>query len=380
MNDDTNAPDLAIVLTGGGARAAYQAGVLRSLARNHPDLRFQIITGVSAGAINAAFLASRTSNLRTTSDELTDVWKGIRPESIFRPGTFSLGRTALKWLLKLTSGGSSAAPTVRGFVDTSPLRSLLDRTLENHGDSIPGIATNIESNGLKAVAITALNYNTGQSVTWVQGRDIELWERPNRRSANTMITPTHVMASAALPLAFPAIEVDGAWYGDGGVRLGAPLAPAVHLGARRIIAISTRYSRSFDEADQSEIGGYPPPAQVLGHMMRAIFLDALDQDAHLLERFNSLLHELPPDKRRGLRPIDLFILRPSQDLGRLAANYETELPGAFRFFVRGLGTRETESPDFLSLLMFEPHYIERLVELGEADAEARRDELARLVR
>ena len=371
--------ELAIALSGGGARAAYQAGVLRCLARHFPDVSFPLITGVSAGAINAAFLASRPGPLEESAEDLAEVWKSISPENIFRAGGFSLGGMALRWALSLISGGSPAAPRVRGLLDTTPLYQLLRRTLADQDGSISGIHRNLDNGRLRAVAITAINYATGQTVTWVQGSDIETWERPNRRSEKTVITPLHVMASSALPLAFPAVKVGGSWFGDGGMRLATPLAPAVHLGAGRILAISTRYNRSFHEADQPEVTGYPPPAQILGHLMRAIFLDALDQDALLLERFNSLLTKLPPEKRDGLRPIDLVVLRPSIDLGKLAGDYEAKLPGVFRFMVRGLGTRETKSPDFLSLLMFEPNYIAKLIEMGERDAETRLDALSTLI-
>jgi NTE family protein len=183
------------------------------------------------------------------------------------------------------------------------------------------------------------------------------------------------MASSALPFFFPAIEVDGAWYGDGGIRLTAPLSPAVHLGARRIIAISTRYARSRAQADRPVIAGYPPPAQVAGVLFNAIFLDRLDGDALELRRINDLIERLPEPARDGFRPIDLLMLRPSVDLGQLANEYEPELPRAFRFLTRGLGTKETRSNDMLSLVMFQSDYIRRLIDLGEADALARLDDI-----
>jgi NTE family protein len=183
------------------------------------------------------------------------------------------------------------------------------------------------------------------------------------------------MASAALPFFFPAVEVDGAWYGDGGIRLTAPLSPAVHLGARKIIAVSTRYARSRAEAERPVVNGYPPPAQVAGVLLNAIFLDLLDADALRLQQINSLIDRLPPDSRNGMRHIDLLVLRPSQDIGRLANDHEFDLPRGFRFLARGLGSRETRSNDMLSLLMFQKDYIARLIELGEADARARAGEI-----
>jgi NTE family protein len=187
------------------------------------------------------------------------------------------------------------------------------------------------------------------------------------------------MASASLPFFFPAVNVDGAWYGDGGIRLTAPLSPAVHLGARHIIAVSTRYGRSREEADRPAVTGYPPPAQVAGVLYNAIFLDQLDADALQLEMINGLLAKLPKAERNGMRHIDLLLLRPSIDLGRLANEYEPELPHAFRFLTRGLGTRETRSNDMLSLVMFQGDYVRRLIALGEADAAARLPEIRRFL-
>jgi NTE family protein len=201
------------------------------------------------------------------------------------------------------------------------------------------------------------------------------WERPQRRSDFCAIRVDHVMASAALPFFFPAIEVDGGWYGDGGIRLTAPLSPAIHLGAQRILAVTTRYARSREEADRPQISGYPPPAQVAGVLFNAIFLDQLDGDAMQLRQTNQLLAGRSEQERYGLRHIDLFVVRPSQDLGRLANDYEADLPKAFRFLTRGLGTRETRSNDMLSLVMFQPDYVKRLIDMGEKDARARLPEL-----
>jgi len=154
---------------------------------------------------------------------------------------------------------------------------------------------------------------------------------------------------------------------------------AIHLGARRILAISTRYARSPAEASRPVIAGYPPAVQVAGSLLNSIFLDAIDQDAQRLERTNSLLRHCPESERSGMRQLKLLVLRPSRDLGRLAADYEPRLPGTFRFLTRGLGTRETKSPDFLSLLMFERNYVKQLIQIGEADAEARMDEIGELL-
>lgn len=372
--------ELGMVMGGGGARAAYQVGFLRHLARHHPHLRVPYITGVSAGAINAAHLASHHGSFLQSVDELTQLWANLRVEDVFRVDTRSLFFNLLRWGGQLVSGGLGGVPQVRGLVDTRPLRRYLEEVLHAVDGELTGIGYNLEHGRLRAVALSTSNYSTGQSVTWVQGGDVREWTRPQRRARSATLTVEHVMASAALPLFFPAVELDGGWYGDGGIRLTAPLSPALHLGARRIMAISTRYRPTSAEAEERVVKGYPPPAQVVGVLMNSIFLDLLDHDAIRLERMNRLLRRLPPDRRDGMRPVELFIQRPSQDLGKLANEYEPRLPGAFRFLTRGLGTQETRSPDSLSLVMFQPDYLRALMEIGERDAEANADAIAAFLR
>ena len=369
---------LALLLTGGGARAAYQVGVLEALAEIRPDLEIPILTGVSAGGINAAWVASSPHDLAACVRHLSDLWLSLSPDQVFEVAPYSLFTGGVRWALRLVSGGSGLAPRTRGLVDTSPLRRLLERALETRDGVIPGIAENVERGRLLAVGVSTVDYGTGRTIVWTEGRDIESWRRPHRRSITTRIGVDHVMASAALPLLFPAVEIAGSWYGDGGVRLTSPLSPAIHLGARRIIAISTRY-RARDGADPtSSVEGYPPPAQVAGVLMNAIFLDQLDQDALHLERTNRLLRETR-EPIEGLHQVDLVTLRPSLDLGRLAADYESQLPGAFRFLTRGLGTRETRDSDLLSMLMFQRDYIDRLIETGRADGLSQRSAIEELL-
>jgi NTE family protein len=241
---------------------------------------------------------------------------------------------------------------------------------------LTGIDYNLHRGTLRAVALGTTNYGTGQSVIWAQGRNLQTWERPSRRAIETRLRVEHVMASSALPLFFPAVQIGGQWHGDGGIRLTAPLSPALHLGAHKILAISSHYERSFDEADRPSTRGYPPPAQVLGVLMDAIFLDVVDQDVMRMERINELLRRCPQDSRDGMRLVELMTIRPSVDLGMISREHEPRLPRAFRLLTRGLGTRETSSPDMLSMIMFQDDYVRRLMDIGEADAERRHDELA----
>ncbi len=370
--------DLGIALTGGGARGAYQVGVLSWIARHYPELRIPIVTGVSAGAVNAAHLAAHHGTFPQAMEELVGLWSELVVDDVFRVDPLSIGGNALRWGVRLMTGGLVKPPPVHAFLDTQPLHDFLEEVYAAVNGRLTGIDSNLRRGVLKAVAISTTSYSTGQSVVWVQGRDIEHWTRPKRRSVHAELCVDHVMASTALPMFFPAVRIDGYWYGDGGIRQAAPLSPALHLGARRLIAISTRYGSSQAEADRPKLTGYPPPAQVLGLLMNAIFLDLIDQDELRLQRLNRLLLKLPPEEREGLHPIRLLVIRPSMDLGRLAGDYEPRLPRAFRFMTRGLGTRETSSSDLLSMLMFQPDYLRRLIALGEHDAEARAEELQAL--
>ena len=378
MSNQIEPRGLALVLSGGGARAAYQVGVLRTLARECPGVVPDILTGVSAGGINAAFLATHQSPFDDKVEQLAQMWAGLHIDHVFRVDLRDLASRTLRWGGRLMAGGQSLLPPAKSFVDTDPLREMLTRELHAEGGLLGGIPKSLQDGWLRSFALTASSYTTGQSVTWVQTRADELiptWERPQRRSETCAIRVDHVMASAALPFFFPAIEVDGGWYGDGGIRLTAPLSPAIHLGAKKILAVSTRYASTSKDADRPQIVGYPPPAQVAGVLFNAIFLDQLDGDALQLRQLNQLIDGQTEEKRHGLRHIDLFVVRPSQDLGRLANEYEADLPRAFRFLTRGMGTRETRSNDILSLVMFQPDYVKRLIDMGENDARARLPEL-----
>src|SRR5216684_2684226 len=245
--------DLAIVLDGGGARAAYQVGLLRALARRHPNLRLPLITGVSAGAINAAFLAAHPGPLSRTVEDLTGIWANLTVEHVIRADARSLLNNVRHWGMGLMSGGRLTGPPLRGLVDTAPLRGTLEAVFDSaHGQEMAGIARNVDAGRLTALAILASSYTTGRAVAWLQGSHVVDWERPFRLSRQGHLTVDHLMASAALPFLFPAINLAGAWYGDGGIRLTAPLSPALHLGARRILAFSTRYIRKADEAERTQ--------------------------------------------------------------------------------------------------------------------------------
>jgi NTE family protein len=368
---------LGLMLGGGGARGAYQAGVLRGIARRFPHLTFPILTGISAGAVNTVHLAAHEGSLEQSSDDLIKLWLDLTPEKVYDVGSRPLIWNLFSWGTRLMSGGiQRGREPMRGMVETEPLRRYLTSVLERDQDAtLPGISRNIARGILKAVALSATSYTTGQSVTWIEGSDVELWQRPNRRTEPAHLTVEHVMASSALPMLFPAVRVGNEWFGDGGVRLTAPLSPVLHLGASRVITISTKYPRSTQEANTPLTLGYPPPAQVLSVLYNAVFLDLIDEDILRLRKVNSLLERVPPQNRGGMRIVDILVLRPSVDLGKLAGRFEPRLPGFFRYLTRGLGTTKTASPDIISLILFQADYLKALIELGEEDAEAQADKI-----
>lgn len=361
---------LGLMLGGGGARGAYQAGVLRGIATRFPNLSFPILAGISAGAVNTIHLAAHEGTLMKAADDLATLWLALSPERVYDVRPVPLLRNAFGWGARLMSGGiGTGREPMRGMVETEPLRQYLNGVLERAPDgSLPGIARNLDRGTLKAVALSATSYTTGQSVTWIEGRDIELWQRPQRRTEPAKLTVEHVMASSALPMLFSAVKVGNEWYGDGGVRLTAPLSPSLHLGASRILTISTKYPRTRGEADEPLTVGYPPPAQVLGVLYNAVFLDLIDEDILRLRRVNHLLKQIKPEEREKMRVVDILVLRPSRDLGKLAAEFEPRLPRLFRYLTRGLGTTQTASPDIISLILFQTDYLKRLIEIGEEDA------------
>jgi NTE family protein len=366
--------NLAVVFTGGGARGAYQVGVLRAIARRFPKLGLPILSGVSAGAINAAYLGQHPGNLGEALADLAAIWRRLTPERIFRVEPRDLMANMGRWGLRL-AGAGAASGGVRGLVDTAPLEELLGEVISSPNGEIGGIEDNLRRGTVRVVALGTIDYTTGQSVVWVQGRRVATWERPSRRVIRTRLRLEHVQASAALPLLFPAVQIGEHWHGDGGVRLTAPLSPALHLGARKILAISTRHPPTYEEADRPTVLGYPPPATILGVLYHAVFLDQIDEDVRRMELINELIRPLPERRRGGRRLVDLLVMRPSQDLGEIARGLEARLPRAFKLLTRGLGTRQSRSSDVLSLLMFQRDYVDRLLELGERDAEDRMTEI-----
>lgn len=364
MTVPPNAP-LALVLSGGGARAAYQAGVLLAIAERAPEVRFPILTGVSAGSINTAHLAAYRGSFLEAARTLREHWANLDSNKVYGLFPSLLARSAFSRLAQTSLGLRQEGPlTARGFFSTEPLRKFLLSRID-----FAGIEENVREGRLRAVALSATSYTTGQTVVFVHGGEtIAMWERSLRYSMRATLTLDHVMASCAIPLIFPVVGIGGNYYGDGSVRQTSPLSPAIHLGARGILAIAP-FPHGGHPAPRGEL---PSSAEVVSLVLDSIFLDALDADAERVGRVNRLIQKLPPGVSHpdGLREVDLCVLRPSQDLGALAADCGARLPRTVRFVMRTLGGAPERQTAFLSYLLFEPAYTDRLIELGRTDAVA----------
>ncbi len=370
----------ALVLSGGGARAAYQVGCLRALSHALPNYRPQILTGVSAGAINASHLAAFQGTWQDSVEALVSLWQQMRTEKVYRTGVGPMMGRMTHWGLHFVSGGRLGRKDIRGMVQNAPLRSYLKQHLAADPETgeICGVDQNLADGWLKALAVMTTNYASGRSEAWVDTLEETIWSGSQVAARRTSLTIDHVMASAALPFFFPAVRLRNHWHGDGGVRLAAPLSPALRLGAKRILAVSPRVKPQ--DPVEGLATSYPSPGQVAGVMLNAVFLDLLDFDALQMQRINDLLRRIPRQNWGNQRQVDVMVLRPQQDLGQIARESQPQMPGAFRFFAGGFGGRDEPTADALSMVNFEPGYIGQLIEFGEQDTRARMDEIEAFLR
>jgi NTE family protein len=374
--------NIGLVLSGGGARAAYQVGALRALSElraGDTSSAFNVLAGLSAGAINAAALAADADDFPKAVEVLTDTWLSLTPDSVYRTDLGTLAGLGARWLKDVTTGGMLGASRANCLLDTGPLRSLLARRLD-----IARISQHVASGALRGVAVSATNYLTGTIITFFDAApEVKPWVRHDRISMRERLTLDHVMASAAIPIFFPPVSIDGRLFGDGGVRMTTPVSPAIHLGADKLLAIGIRYSRSSEQAQQMNREAKAESvslAQIGGVLLNALFLDSLDNDLERLQRINRTLGLIPDAARAEhpdlLRRIPALSLRPSKDLGRLAADEYRKFPGMLRHLLRGIGATGDSGWDLLSYLAFQPGYIRKLIELGYEDTLARRAEIA----
>ena len=370
--------DIGLVLTGGGARAAYQVGVLQAIAELWPARRapFRILAGVSAGAINAVSIATGADDFRLAAGRLADTWRSLTPDRVYRTDAAGLIGIGSRWIKDLSAGGLLGSSRINYLLDASPLAGLLSETLP-----VSRMASLVRSDALRGVAVSATSYGTGLAVSFFDGtRDIQQWSRSTRVGVRQRLRLPHVLASAAIPIFFPPVKIRGLYYGDGCVRMHTPLSPAIHLGAQRILAIGVQAPPPVDAPpDRGSHREWLPPSEIAGLLLNAIFLDALEADVERLERVNRTVSFLPPEQRgtptQPLRAVPSLVLRPTQDLGTLAADQYGRFPRMLRFLLKGIGATGETGSDLLSYLAFEPEYVNRLMDLGYEDTLRRRAEL-----
>ena len=373
MEGLSHEPRTALVLSGGGARAAYQAGVLRGLV----DLGvtpvgrsvFDVLVGASAGAINAGALAAFADRFGEGVDGLERVWGAITAEHVFRTDLRSLGEIGFKWVRDLSFGGVLRSTSPKSLLDTAPLRDLLAAHIR-----FDSIAENVERGALGALAILATNLYTADGVIFVQGRpDIALWRRRRWSIERACIGVDHLMASGAIPIFFPTVEIDGRHFGDGSVRNTAPLSPAINLGADRIVAIGVSHGHAPETPDSARHVGPPTVAQVAASLLDAVLLDAIEVDVEHSARVNCGVVAVPRDDGTlPLRWIDVLWLAPSRSIGTIAAEHAHRIPTVVRYLMRGLGDDES-TIELASYLLFDATFCTCLMELGRADVAARAD-------
>jgi NTE family protein len=397
---------LGLVLTAGGARGAYQSGVLQRLSeqpalRNRPS-PFAIIAGASAGAINGALLAAASADFGEAAALSARLWSNLQFEQVIRTDAGALAWRAATLARDFALGGLLGSTITHGLFDTSPLASLISEAFPPRG-----IAAAIRRGDLYAVAVSATSYHSGRSYTFIQGRPGHpIWTKRRRVVLPVTLTDRHVLASSAIPIVFPPVQIASAgsdlWFGDGGLRLVAPMSPAIRLGSTHLVAIGVRSTRAADSLASDESGGAaaalglaprllaPPLAQVCGVFMNAIFLDHLDADLDHLQRMNELVaaNAVASSAATGprsqptmepMRPIASLVVSPSEDLALVAQRFAHRMPRVLRYVLDGLGTPDAQSADLTSYLLFDSAFTRTLVEIGYRDADARAAEIEALI-
>ncbi|MCT7308786.1 patatin-like phospholipase family protein [Ralstonia sp. 22086] len=374
----------ALLMMGGGARAAYQVGVLRGIAGLAQEYApgvartpFDVICGTSAGAINSLGLARGAQDFTLATEALTQLWGSLHADRVYRTDVGRVGSSGARWLTALAFGWMTGR-TPRALFDNTPLRELLES--QHDGQQVQAA---FDAGALRALAITALSYTTGRHVTFYQSPHVVLpWRRSQRIAVADQIGVAHMLASSSIPFIFPAepvpLEGNDEWFGDGTMRQMSPLSPAIHLGANRILVVGAASRSQPGWYDTVPASGYPSLAQIAGQALASIFLDGLSADIERLQHVNAMVARNPEiaDARDGWRKIEVLVMAPSERIELIASRHVQRLPGTVRALLKPLGGTEARGAAFASYLLFEPEFTQELIDLGERDVQARRDELA----
>jgi NTE family protein len=365
-----------LILTGGGARAAYQVGVLKAIAEMLPRRTknpFHIICGTSAGAFNAVTLAVYAQGFRLGVQYLEKMWKSFSAHDIYRADALGVFNNTTRWLAGLILNGLGINKLNHvSLLDSTPLAELLDRALPSEK-----IQENIDAGMLHALCICASGYSTGHSVNFFQSvQGVQPWQRARRLGVATFIDAKHILASSAIPFIFPAVRINREYFGDGSMRQIAPISPALHLGATRVLVIGTG---QIDEKqlNRSKVDDYPSLAKIAGHALDSIFLDSLEVDIERLSRINKTIAMVPEDVRQHLHlhHIEVLQISPSQSIEKIAGRYAKQLPYPIRFLLSSVGAMRRNASNLVSYLLFEKEFCRALIDLGYQDAMARKEEI-----
>lgn len=380
MSRDKVKPKLAIVMTGGGARAAYQIGVLKAIAEMVPvgaPSPFAIICGTSAGAINAASLAAKSDHFKNSVRRMHFVWSNFTSDQVFRTDVPGIIKTGAHWLLSMMLGGLGQHSPIY-LLDRTPLRKLLEKYIDSSM-----LQHAIDTNKLHALSVNATGYSSHQAVSFYHGHSsLKNWKRAQRIGISTRITVDHLMASSAIPFLFSPIKLNREFFSDGSIRQTAPISPALHLGADRVLIIGNHQTEyKLERVSNPKL---PTLGEIAGHTLNSIFLDSLDADIERLQRINKTIN-LIKDKHREkhgvtLRQVEVQVISPSDDIGKMAADHAHELPWSIKTLLRGIGAYSKTDSSFMSYLLFEKGYCNALIKLGYDDTIREKENILHFLR